>query len=309
VDFDGDGIGDIVSGSWPGELYLFRGEGKGTFAAGVNLRDAAGKVINPGNASTVFAFDWNGNGNLDLLTGNIDGTVQVYLNGQGSAGKGRGWSTFGKPTKLQVKGTDIRVEHGDSHPVAADWDGDGLPDLVVGCGDGSVVWYRNVGTRTEPKLESARRLVAAPPVPGPQGKAKGDGRGTRAKVWVGDWNGDGVLDLLVGDFSMSYGEAPKLTDADKAVQQKAQAALDEAMKALRPYIEEMQKEGNLAAAKTPEERKEREKRMLAVQERYKKELAAMSAAREELQRFQPPYTMDGFVWLYAGERPAAAKSR
>jgi hypothetical protein len=130
VDFDGDGIGDIVSGSWPGDLYLFRGEGKGTFAAGVNLRDAAGKVINPGNASTVFAFDWNGNGNLDLLTGNIDGTVQVYLNGQGSAGKGRGWSTFGKPTKLQVKGTDIRVEHGDSHPVAADWDGDGLPDLV-----------------------------------------------------------------------------------------------------------------------------------------------------------------------------------
>ena len=54
MDFDGDGIGDILSGSYPGELYFFKGKGKGEFAAPVKLqRD--GKAINLGPSSTVFA--------------------------------------------------------------------------------------------------------------------------------------------------------------------------------------------------------------------------------------------------------------
>jgi len=32
-----------------------------------------------------------------------------------------------------------RPTQGDSQPVVADWDGDGLLDLIVGCGDGSVM--------------------------------------------------------------------------------------------------------------------------------------------------------------------------
>ena len=34
----------------------------------------------------------------------------------------------------------------DSHPIAADWDGDGKLDLLVGAGDGSVWFFRNLGT-------------------------------------------------------------------------------------------------------------------------------------------------------------------
>jgi hypothetical protein len=40
------------------------------------------------------------------------------------------------------------VPHGDSHPIAADWDGDMLLDLLVGCGDGSVLFYIRTSTRT-----------------------------------------------------------------------------------------------------------------------------------------------------------------
>jgi hypothetical protein len=58
---------------------------------------------------------------------------------------------YGTPEKLEAGGRPIEApQHGDSQPVAADWDGDGLLDLIVGWGDGSVVWYRNVGSRREP---------------------------------------------------------------------------------------------------------------------------------------------------------------
>ena len=48
MDLDGDGIRDLISGSWPGELFWFRGKGKGAFAPPVKLKDKDGKTINIG---------------------------------------------------------------------------------------------------------------------------------------------------------------------------------------------------------------------------------------------------------------------
>ena len=53
---------------------------------------------------------------------------------------------------MDADGRPIKVA-GDAAPVAADWDGDGVLDLLVGAEDGSVVWYRNAGTPRAPKLE------------------------------------------------------------------------------------------------------------------------------------------------------------
>ena len=79
MDLDGDGIGDILSGSFPGELYFFKGKGKGEFAAPVRLQ-RRGKDINLGASSTVFAADWRGTGRLDLLVGNMQGDLYLIPN-------------------------------------------------------------------------------------------------------------------------------------------------------------------------------------------------------------------------------------
>ena len=40
----------------------------------------------------------------------------------------------------------------------ADWDHDDLPDILVNSIWGKVLWYRNIGTRTAPKLSSAKPI-------------------------------------------------------------------------------------------------------------------------------------------------------
>jgi hypothetical protein len=95
-------------------------------------------------------------------------------------------------------GKKIQIPYGDAAPVVADWDGDRKPDLIVGGGDGSVVWFRNEGQPMEPKLAAAKVLVPPSPSPWRDDKSRQPGEwGVRARPCVVDWDGDGKLDLLM----------------------------------------------------------------------------------------------------------------
>jgi hypothetical protein len=306
VDLDGDGIGDILTGCWPGELYFFKGKGKGEFAAPVKLqRD--GKDINLGSASTVFAADWRGTGRLDLLVGNIEGDIYLVPN-DGTNAK----PVYGTPRKLEAGGQPIKAPHGDSQPVVADWDRDGLLDLIVGCGDGSVVWYRNVGTKTEPKLAKGVTLVRAAPQPNYDENApptKDIKPGQRAKVCVVDWNGDGQLDLLVGDFGMTYGEKPKMSEEDKKVEKEANAKLQKLQQKLQPFYDEYFKKIQAPAKgeDSAEAKREREKKAQEIfdQKAYQELQKEQQKIFETIRKFQRPYKYQGYVWLYLRKAPAA----
>lgn len=58
------------------------------------------------------------------------------------------------PVALEADGRPIDVEIGHAHPFVADFDGDGVRDLLVGqFGDGRLRIYRNLGSDAEPTFK------------------------------------------------------------------------------------------------------------------------------------------------------------
>lgn len=104
-----------------------------------------------------------------------------------------------------------------SVPTVGDWRGTGTPDLVVGGVEGYVLWYKTLSTdplrfalpeRVRYGTTEIRRLAAPDPAGGhhwggSQGPYDGDTGGYSNPVLV-DWNGNGLLDLLVSDMIGLY---------------------------------------------------------------------------------------------------------
>lgn len=217
MDYDHDGILDIVTGSYTGQLYLFRGlaadgpadastttaaaatsasTGLPRFGKREHLRNVDGKaIILPEYSVVPELVDMDEDDDLDLVVGARSDPVLVIENvGTRSEPK---WSTEFQPLKTK-KGTVI--EGSNAHH--ADWNGDGRVDLIVGSEHGAVHWYRNVGRKGgRPRYAEAKLLVAQPAYRkrDPDGTRPEKPCGQRVKVHVCDWNGNRRPDLLVGD--------------------------------------------------------------------------------------------------------------
>jgi len=320
VDLNGDGYIDILSGSWPGELFLFLGQADRSFAAPIMLQDKSGQVINigggiteepdgrilihghakfertdegtfvdyhgkrlestpekpiaiTGTASTATAADWDADGDYDLIVGDIRGNVHLIPN-EGTAKE----YVLGTPRQIQK----VKSRAG---PCVADWDNDGDLDLLVGADDGSVSLFRNIGTAKEPKLAGATQLVPPGEISyGPQAP-KEVRRGQRSKICCADWNGDGKLDLLVGDVATQKPDRPEPTAEEQAEYDRIRQEMEPISKRYGELI------SRLHGANRPRTKDEQTKLyddLRAVGEE-------LSTLREKLPR---EYEMHGWVWLF-----------
>jgi hypothetical protein len=304
VDLDGDGRTDLLSGSWPGEIYYFRRQADGTFAAGHQLKGRDGQALNVGSASSAFAVDWDGNGALDLLVGNVLGEISFIPN----EGPGKKLA-FGPPRRVEAAGEPIKV-NGDAAPVAADWDGDGQLDLIVGADNGSVVWFRNAGSPRTPRLEAARTLIGASPT-----SQRGDDQlkpgdwGQRVKPCVVDWDGDGRPDLLLGDVCGGFQGKPAQTKHEEAEERRANDELPGLRRRWAAAFQEYRRLQDAPEGETAAAGQERARRLDALREVLRRTKDEIVVVQDIQARYKLAYQSHGYVWLFLrGPRPNAAKS-
>lgn len=224
MDYDADGRTDIVTGSYTGQFYLFRRQADGGFAQRELLVDEDGATLMM-PFDTIYSVtpelvDMDADGDLDLVVGNRSGTVQIVAN-------------VGTPKVPKWSKQRRDLTTADGQPIAgsnahhADWDGDGVRDLIVGSEGGDVTWYRNTGKNDAPRYAKGARLVDAAHSGYAAEGSTPQHHGMRVKVHVTDWNEDGKADLLVGDVTWQEEKLTPLTAAEAKQKEALDRELDE----------------------------------------------------------------------------------
>ena len=81
VDWDGDGKLDLVAGNFTGDFYLFKGQGAGVFdPKAEKLLADDGKPLHVNGHGDPMVIDWDGDGDLDILSGSSNGGIFLAEN-------------------------------------------------------------------------------------------------------------------------------------------------------------------------------------------------------------------------------------
>ncbi len=217
-DWNNDGKKDLVLGDYLGNVTVYLNSGTDDaplfYTSGIISLNVVGtsgtKTLDVDFYSTPFVCDWNNDGARDLLVGNGEGEVYLFLNIRTDVDP-----IFAEGVKLSTLTGNIDVgEH--ARVWVYDWNGDHKKDLLISDKDGYIWIYINTNTDDSPKFNTDERL-----------KLNGYylDTGNYGKLSLIDWDKNGLVDLIVGDedgkikvFLSSGNIDPYITkEVDKAV--------------------------------------------------------------------------------------------
>jgi len=228
VDINGDNLDDIIGGGADG-VYVYKRRADGSFEAPYILLDTTyynvltWEITDPfrnprdiGITESIkpFIIDWDRDGILDLLFGDLKGHVYLYP----GTGQEHGILRFGPPARLSINDEVILASHGNAAPHVVDWDGDGNHDLLLGSTTGAVQLYRNTASTGLPVLAPPIDLLSSS-ILYQVDQSDFDPNvmyGGHTTVCTYDWNDDGLLDLIVGTNSVIRGEERELNLVQQA---------------------------------------------------------------------------------------------
>ena len=327
MDFDGDGHIDILTATFAGSPYLMRGSKEGYSEAEV-LRDAQGERIliasfwnyesrkheSTGRALgtkkapserciSALAFDWDGDGDHDLLLGSYE---KGHLYRQMNEGTNAKPAFTGKNIPVMAGDVRFAISEKMTAPRLVDWDGDGDQDLIAGSFGGgyrgklggAVYLCLNQGKPGAPRFGPLEVLIPR--------SEKGQSEPTRPDgglyVDATDYDGDGDLDLVVGGYSLWSSKPSTSTKQRDADLSELRAELAAANEASRQLLEEAQAELAAATEGLDPDGAEATRITEAISKRIRAEHEKSSRRVEELTRairkLQARPQRKPFVWLY-----------
>ena len=219
IDWDKDGDYDLIVGQEDGRVAFVENTGKfvdniPVFSPPIFFKQKSNEV-KFGALSTPFSTDWDGDGDEDLISGNTAGYIGFIENIDG--GNPPKWA---EPVYLKADNKIIRIQAGYNGSIqgpceekwgyttlsVGDWDHDGLQDIIINSILGKIVWYRNIGTKNNPKLAAAKPIEVEWKEDNlkpfwywwdPVGKNLTTQWRTTPIMY--DWNNDGLMDLVMLD--------------------------------------------------------------------------------------------------------------
>jgi hypothetical protein len=168
-------------------LFINIGTNSSPVLSSLGYLQAGTANLDVGLRAAPLVVDWNNDGNKDLLVGNDNGFIKLFLNSGTNASPV--FTTF---TYLMVGSSYIH--HHRSSPEVFDLNCDGKKDLIVGDWTGYFHFYSNTGSDENPVFTSSDTLMIDS---NPSTYVYVD---QSAKLDLSDWDEDGDMDIISGDW-------------------------------------------------------------------------------------------------------------
>ncbi len=221
-DFDRDGDLDLLCGEFLDGFTYFENIGtrkEPKYDIGRRLKNVDGSpLVMELEMIVPIAFDWDRDGDLDLIVGQEDGRVAILEN-TAMLSQDR-LPQFLPPRFFQQQADTLKCG-ALATPVGTDWDGDGDIDIVSGNTAGFIEFFENLSGPREsiPRWAAPRRLTATGETFRVMAGKNGSIQGPAEAKWgyttlnVADWDMDGLSDVV---FNSIWGRVQWLKNCGSA---------------------------------------------------------------------------------------------